>query len=104
LNRNASRRDEGEKMKKRLAIAVLVLVPFAASAQVPVRGTGGAGGIVVMGRGVVRTPVIASDGRVLARKYGSHAYDQWSVDEILEFPATLSLAASRGLEAASQVP
>jgi hypothetical protein len=57
LNRNASRRDEGEKMKKRVAIAVLVLVPLAASAQVPVRGTGGAGGIVVMGRGVVRTPV-----------------------------------------------
>lgn len=46
-------------MKKRLVIAVLVLVlvPLAASAQVPVRGTGGAGGIVVMGRGVVRTPV-----------------------------------------------
>jgi hypothetical protein len=44
-------------MKKRLAIAVLVLVPLAASAQVPVRGTGGAAGIVVTGRGVVRTPV-----------------------------------------------
>jgi hypothetical protein len=27
--------------------------------------------------------LIASDGRVLACKYGSHAYDQWSVDEIL---------------------
>jgi peroxiredoxin len=27
--------------------------------------------------------LIASDGRVLARKYGAHAYDQWSVDELL---------------------
>jgi hypothetical protein len=27
--------------------------------------------------------LIAGDGRVLACKYGSHAYDQWSVDEIL---------------------
>jgi peroxiredoxin len=28
--------------------------------------------------------LIASDGRVVACKYGSHAYDQWSVDELLE--------------------
>lgn len=28
--------------------------------------------------------LIAHDGRVLATKYGSHAYDQWSVDELLE--------------------
>lgn len=27
--------------------------------------------------------LIASDGRILASKYGSHAYDQWSVDELL---------------------
>jgi AhpC/TSA antioxidant enzyme len=27
--------------------------------------------------------LIAGDGRVLACKYGSHAYDQWSVDEVL---------------------
>jgi len=27
--------------------------------------------------------LIASDGKVLACKYGSHVYDQWSVDEIL---------------------
>jgi peroxiredoxin len=27
--------------------------------------------------------LIANDGRVLAVKYGSHAYDQWSVDELL---------------------
>jgi hypothetical protein len=29
--------------------------------------------------------LIAPDGRVLACKYGSHAYDQWSVDEIIAF-------------------
>lgn len=28
--------------------------------------------------------LIASDGHVLARKYGVHAYDQWTVDELLE--------------------
>ena len=27
--------------------------------------------------------LIAPDGRVLARKYGTHAYDQWTVDELL---------------------
>ena len=27
--------------------------------------------------------LIAPDGRVLARNYGDHAYDQWSVDELL---------------------
>ena len=28
--------------------------------------------------------LIASDGRVIASKYGAHAYDQWTVDEVLE--------------------
>jgi hypothetical protein len=27
--------------------------------------------------------LIASDGRVIDCKYGAHAYDQWSVDELL---------------------
>ena len=27
--------------------------------------------------------LIAADGRIIACKYGTHAYDQWSVDEIL---------------------
>jgi peroxiredoxin len=27
--------------------------------------------------------LIAADGRIVARKYGAHAYDQWSIDEIL---------------------
>lgn len=31
--------------------------------------------------------LIASDGRVLARKYGSHAYDQWSVNDVLHLAA-----------------
>lgn len=35
--------------------------------------------------------LIAPDGRVLASKYGAHAYDQWSVDEVL----TLAGAAQR---------
>ena len=38
------------------------------------------------GRGALGLPadfLIAPDGRVLARKYGVHAYDQWSVDELL---------------------
>jgi hypothetical protein len=29
--------------------------------------------------------LISRDGRVLARKYGAHASDQWSVVEILDF-------------------
>jgi peroxiredoxin len=33
--------------------------------------------------------LVAPDGRVLAAKYGVHAYDQWPVDEILAY-ATLS--------------
>lgn len=49
--------------------------------------------------------LIAQDGRVLACKYGSHAYDQWSVDELLalvgvehQVPQTGSqLAAHRGI-------
>jgi peroxiredoxin len=28
--------------------------------------------------------LIASDGRIVADKYGTHAYDQWSVDEVLK--------------------
>jgi hypothetical protein len=31
--------------------------------------------------------LIAGDGRVLARKYGEHAFDQWSVDELLAIVA-----------------
>jgi hypothetical protein len=31
--------------------------------------------------------LIGTDGTVLARKYGAHADDQWSVDEVLELAA-----------------
>lgn len=31
--------------------------------------------------------LIAPDGRVVAAKYGEHAYDQWSVDELLSLAA-----------------
>lgn len=39
--------------------------------------------------------LIARDGRVLACKYGSHAYDQWSVDESSHSPARRSQTRSR---------
>jgi hypothetical protein len=32
--------------------------------------------------------LIASNGRLLACKYGVHAYDQWSVDEVLDLART----------------
>ncbi|MDP4511772.1 peroxiredoxin-like family protein [Nonomuraea turcica] len=38
--------------------------------------------------GLLADFLIASDGRVLAVKYGSHAGDQWSVDELLHLAAT----------------
>lgn len=38
--------------------------------------------------------LIASDGRVLACKYGQHVYDQWSVDEILALARQEHRAAS----------
>jgi len=43
-------------------------------------------GIPPWGKGALGLPadfLIATDGRVLACKYGTHAYDQWSVDELL---------------------
>jgi len=36
--------------------------------------------------------LIAPDGEVVAAKYGEHAYDQWSVDEILDLAADNDLA------------
>jgi peroxiredoxin len=38
--------------------------------------------------------LIASDGRVLAAKYGEHAYDQWSVDELLTLAGKASAEAA----------
>ncbi len=43
-------------------------------------------GIPPWGKGALALPadfLIATDGRVLAGKYGTHADDQWSVDELL---------------------
>jgi peroxiredoxin len=39
--------------------------------------------------------LIAPDGRVLAAKYGEHAYDQWSVDELLKLASDASRAGAR---------
>jgi|SRR6266567_4752077 len=36
--------------------------------------------------------LIASDGKVLACKYGAHAYDQWSVDELLALSRPAGIA------------
>ncbi|MEU8711289.1 peroxiredoxin-like family protein [Streptomyces sp. NPDC093272] len=36
--------------------------------------------------------LIAPDGRVLAARHGEHAYDQWSVDELLDLAARLAPA------------
>jgi len=33
--------------------------------------------------GVPADFLVASNGRVVAAKYGQHAYDQWSIDELL---------------------
>jgi len=44
-------------------------------------------GLPDAGHGILGLPadfLIGSDGRVIACKYGAHAYDQWSVDELLE--------------------
>jgi hypothetical protein len=45
------------------------------------------------GESIVGLPadfLIASDGVVVARKYGAHAYDQWSVDELLALAARVA--------------
>jgi peroxiredoxin len=38
--------------------------------------------------------LIASDGRVIASKYGEHAFDQWSVDEVLSLAKDAGSASS----------
>ncbi|SEE57613.1 Peroxiredoxin [Streptomyces sp. Ag109_O5-10] len=45
--------------------------------------------------------LIAPDGRVLAAKYGEHAYDQWPVDHLLELAAQTSLPSGPRPEKAS---
>ncbi len=39
--------------------------------------------------------LISGDGRVLACKYGAHAYDQWSVDDLLALAAGVQRAQAR---------
>jgi len=43
----------------------------------PVKPTGGR-------LGLPADFLIAPDGRIAALKYGQHAYDQWTVDELLD--------------------
>lgn len=51
------------------------------------RGAAGLGGKHL---GLPADFLIGSDGRVLAAKYGSHADDQWSVDELLDLAGAAS--------------
>jgi peroxiredoxin len=37
--------------------------------------------------------LVASDGRVVAAKYGKHAYDQWSVEELLSLTSNGNVSA-----------
>lgn len=46
--------------------------------------------------------LIASDGRVIASKYGEHAYDQWTVDEVLELAKSAPADAASADQAAAQ--
>jgi peroxiredoxin len=52
--------------------------------------------------------LIASDGRVIASKYGEHAYDQWTVDEVLALaksaPADTAPADQPAAPAAEEAP
>lgn len=41
--------------------------------------------------------LIAPDGRVVARKYGEHAYDQWTVEELLALAGSWPGAAARNV-------
>ena len=49
----------------------------------PVKPTGGR-------LGVPADFLIAPDGRITAFKYGRHAYDQWTVDELLDHARPVS--------------
>ena len=40
--------------------------------------------------------LLAHDGRITALKYGRHAYDQWTVDELLDHAGPASRTDSRG--------
>jgi peroxiredoxin len=72
-----------------------------------VRGVARSGWAIVRGRerppaaiphggrlGLPADILIASDGRVAAARYGEHAYDQWSVDELLDLASSVPQSAS----------
>ena len=46
--------------------------------------------------------LIAPDGRVIASKYGEHAYDQWTVDEVLALAMPAPAADAAPEQAPSQ--
>jgi hypothetical protein len=46
--------------------------------------------------------LIASDGRVIASKYGGHAYDQWTVDEVLALAKSAPADTAPADQAAAQ--
>jgi peroxiredoxin len=46
--------------------------------------------------------LIASDGRVIASKYGEHAYDQWTVDEVLALAKSAPADTAPADQAAAQ--
>ncbi|MFD3581918.1 peroxiredoxin-like family protein [Streptomyces sp. NPDC058683] len=48
--------------------------------------------------------LIAPDGQVLATKHGEHAYDQWSVDELLELAARMARTPPPAHPAAAERP
>jgi peroxiredoxin len=60
----------------------------------PVKPTGGR-------LGLPADFLIAPDGRIAALKYGKHAYDQWTVDELLDHAARASASGTdpRGIRA-----
>jgi peroxiredoxin len=45
--------------------------------------------------------LIASDGHIVASKYGDHAFDQWTVDEVLELARSQGIAAGAAAGAAA---
>jgi len=69
----------GDKVKTRVARAVGRGVRQTHSA----RSLAGALGPTENHLGMLADFPIAPDGAVVARKYGAHADDQWSVDELL---------------------
>jgi peroxiredoxin len=102
--------DPGKQLYTEFGVESLVWALLDPRAWLPIaRGVARSALRVLTGRGRVPSLVpaggrlglpadflIANDGRVLAAKYGSHAYDQWSVDQLLTaaLPATARKSAA----------